>query len=139
MRVLVGDFSALTACEGQRIELRCPRAQFIAIRSAVFGWSNTFHMQSDCARRRQPSAADHGTLFYERCPAYHRRGYCLPLENFGDCWCGIFYTPEVEKPTAVDNTPIFSARRCTRVRFSYLMAGCMCTVPLITDQSANTD
>jgi len=57
---LVGDFSALTACEGQRIELRCPRAQIIAIRSAVFGWSNTFHMESECARRRLPSATDQG-------------------------------------------------------------------------------
>jgi len=56
----IGDFSALTACEGQRVELRCPRAQFIAIRSAVFGWSNSFHRQSDCVHRRLPSAADHG-------------------------------------------------------------------------------
>jgi len=64
MCMLIGDFSALTACEGQRIELRCPRAQFIAIRSAVFGWSNTFHMHSECARRRPPSAADHGMLLF---------------------------------------------------------------------------
>jgi len=58
--ICVDDFSALTACEGERIELRCPRTQFIAIRSAVFGWSNTFHMQSKCAHRRLPSPADHG-------------------------------------------------------------------------------
>jgi len=62
MLVLVADFSSLTACEGESIQLRCPRAQFIAIRSVVFGWSNTFHMQSKCARGRLPSAADHGML-----------------------------------------------------------------------------
>jgi len=61
--VLVGDFSALTACERQRIELRCPRAQFIAIRSAVFGWSSTFHRQSECTHRRPPSTADQSLPF----------------------------------------------------------------------------
>jgi len=62
MLMLVADFSALTACEGESIQLRCPRAQFIAIRSVVFGWSNTFHLQSKCARGRLPTAADHGML-----------------------------------------------------------------------------
>ena len=42
---LPAEFTKMSACEGERMELRCPKNKWIAVHSASFGWSENVRQE----------------------------------------------------------------------------------------------